>query len=59
MEVDNGKGCKAEAVSAVIPPSIFRAKIEHPTYEIWKVLSESKKEDWENIKKRGSRKTVW
>ena len=49
MEVDNRHGGRTEAVSTVLLPSIFRAKKEHATYETWKALSESKKEDWESI----------
>ena len=49
MEVDNRKGGKTEAVSAILLPSIFRAKIENPMDETWKALSESEKEDWESI----------
>ena len=49
MEGDDGKGGKTEALSTILLPSIFRAKVEHPTYNIWKALSESKNEDWESI----------
>ena len=55
MDVDDGKGSKTEAVSAVLLPSIFRAKVEHSTYKTWKALSESKNEDWESIQVSFSR----
>ena len=49
MEVDNGKGGTTKPVSDALLPSLFRAKVDHPTFETWKSLSEKTKETWEEI----------
>ena len=39
-------GNTTRLVSNVLIPSIFRAKVDNPTYNNWKDLSETNKEDW-------------
>eukprot|EP00957_Ditylum_brightwellii_P211148 15365813-Ditylum_brightwellii.AAC.1 len=47
--MDDGKGGTTKTVSNVLLPSLFRAKVDHPTFETWKTLSEKIKESWEEI----------
>ena len=49
MEVEDGQGGTTRPVSNVLLPSIFRAKVDHPTYDTWKELSETNREDWDSI----------
>lgn len=49
MEVDDGMGGTTKPVSNALLPSLFRAKIDHPTFDTWKSLSEKTKESWDDI----------
>ena len=49
MEVPDGHGGTTKPVSDILLPSLFRAKIHHPTYETWKEISETNKEEWKDI----------
>ena len=49
MEVDNGMGGTTKPVSDALLPSLFRAKVDHPTFETWKSLYEKTKETWDEI----------
>ena len=49
MKVDQKYGGTRNPVDPILLPSIFRAKINHPMYKIWKALSESKDESWEEM----------
>merc|ERR1712232_481068 len=41
MEVEDGQRGTTRPVSNVLLPSIFRAKVDHPTFDTWKELSET------------------
>eukprot|EP00957_Ditylum_brightwellii_P132592 10111511-Ditylum_brightwellii.AAC.1 len=49
MEVDDGTGKMTKPVSDVLLPSLFRAKVDHPSFSAWKSLSEKTKENWDGI----------
>ena len=49
MEVEIGQGGTTKPVSDALLPSLFRAKVDHPTFETWKSLSEKTKETWEEL----------
>eukprot|EP00957_Ditylum_brightwellii_P029536 2231568-Ditylum_brightwellii.AAC.1 len=49
MEVDNGAGGTTKPISDALLPSIFRAKVDHPTFETWKSLSEKIRENWSEV----------
>ena len=45
----DGTGGTTKPVSDVLLPSLFRAKIQHPTYDTWKKNSETRIEVQKNI----------
>eukprot|EP00957_Ditylum_brightwellii_P058769 4455396-Ditylum_brightwellii.AAC.1 len=47
--MDDGQGNTIKPICNALLPSMFRAKIDHPTFETWKSLSEKTKETWEDI----------
>ena len=49
MEVPDGTGGTIKPVLDIFLPSLFRAKIQHPTYNTWKEISETRKEVWNDI----------
>ena len=49
MELEDDTGATLNALSEMLLPSMFRAKIDHPMLEYWKTTSESKKENWEEV----------
>eukprot|EP00957_Ditylum_brightwellii_P049651 3765092-Ditylum_brightwellii.AAC.2 len=51
MEVDNGTGTgnTTKLFRNSMLPSLFRAKIEYPSFVTWKTLSENAKEDWSTV----------
>ena len=49
MEVDEKFGGIQIPVDPILLPSLFRAKVDNPTYKTWKAVSESKDESWEEI----------
>ena len=49
MEVMDKKGNITQPISPFLLPSLFRSKIEHPTFATWKQLSENKKESWDKM----------
>ena len=50
MDLEDGMGGKTMAVNTTLLPSIFRTKVDHPSYKTWKELSEFQKEDWKKFK---------
>ena len=49
MEVDDGNGGTTKQIGDALLPSVFRAKINHPTFNTWKLISEKNKEDWDSV----------
>eukprot|EP00957_Ditylum_brightwellii_P156516 11912038-Ditylum_brightwellii.AAC.1 len=49
MEVDDGAGGTTTPISDALLPSMFRAKVDHPTFETWKSLSEKIRENWSKV----------
>jgi hypothetical protein len=49
MEVDNGNRGTTKQIGDALLPSAFRAKIDHPTFSTWKLISEKNKEDWNSV----------
>ena len=49
MEIEDGNGNTTKPVNEKLLPNVFQAKVDHPSFETWKALSESKKEDWDNV----------
>ena len=43
MELEDGMSGRTMAVITTLLPRIFRVKVDHPSYETWKALSDSKK----------------
>eukprot|EP00957_Ditylum_brightwellii_P070144 5328243-Ditylum_brightwellii.AAC.1 len=49
MEVDDGNGGTPKQISNALLPSMFRAKVDHPTLETWKSLLEKIRENWSEV----------
>eukprot|EP00957_Ditylum_brightwellii_P083176 6324311-Ditylum_brightwellii.AAC.1 len=49
MEVDGGAGGTTKPMIDALLPSMFRAKVDHPTFETWKSLSEKIRENWAEV----------
>eukprot|EP00957_Ditylum_brightwellii_P110957 8462304-Ditylum_brightwellii.AAC.1 len=43
MKVDDGHGGTAKQIGDALLPSVFCAKIDHPTFSTWKLISEKNK----------------
>eukprot|EP00957_Ditylum_brightwellii_P044313 3362295-Ditylum_brightwellii.AAC.1 len=51
IKVDDGKGENPRPLAYMILSGIFHAKIDHPTFQIWKELLKKSKEDCRSIPK--------
>ena len=49
METSNSYGGTVHAISPVLLPNVFRAKVTHPAFDTWKQLSEKHKENWDEV----------
>eukprot|EP00957_Ditylum_brightwellii_P113773 8673869-Ditylum_brightwellii.AAC.1 len=49
MEVDNGHGDTTKQFGDALLPSVFHAKIDHPAFSTWKLISEKNKESWNSV----------
>ena len=49
MEVTDAEGKIEKPVSDLLLPSLFRAKVDHPSNDQWKALSEANRDDWKTV----------
>eukprot|EP00957_Ditylum_brightwellii_P171028 13019446-Ditylum_brightwellii.AAC.1 len=49
MEVDDGAGGTMKSISDALLPSMYWAKVDHPTFETWKSLLEKIRENWSEV----------
>eukprot|EP00957_Ditylum_brightwellii_P074124 5632616-Ditylum_brightwellii.AAC.1 len=49
MEVDDGTGRTSKPFSNAMLSSLLCAKVDHASFNTWKVLSEKDREDWPTI----------
>eukprot|EP00957_Ditylum_brightwellii_P070090 5323454-Ditylum_brightwellii.AAC.1 len=49
MEVDDGTGRTSKPFSDAMFPSLLCAKVDHASFNTWKVLSEKDRENWTTI----------
>ena len=49
MEIPDDKGGMTKPVTYYLLQSLFRSKVDHPSYKTWKDNSESQREIWKDI----------
>ena len=47
MELEDANGTTRKAFSETMLPSLFRAKVDHHAFNLWKELSQNGNDDWE------------